>query len=221
MDEARRDRWRARLETGPLTTGESMTLLEDYGIPVATTLPVESADEASAAAATVGYPVVLKTAAVSHKSDVDGVRPGLADEGAVAAAYADLAARLGSGVVVQHQQEAGVEVALGLVRDPLLGPLVVVAAGGTLVELIGVRAVALPPVSPARAREMLAGLVVDRLLDGVRGRPAADRDAVLDAVLAVSQLAVELGDRLDALDVNPLIVTADGAVAVDVLAIPR
>jgi acyl-CoA synthetase (NDP forming) len=221
VDEARRDRWRARLETGPLTTGESMTLLEDYGIPVATTLPARSADEASAAAAMVGYPVVLKTAAVSHKSDVDGVRTGLADEEAVAAAYADLAARLGSGVVVQHQQPVGVEAALGLVRDPLLGPLVVVAAGGTLVELIGARAVALPPVSPARALEMLAGLVVDRLLDGVRGRPAADRDAVLDAVLAVSQLAVELGDRLDALDVNPLIATADGAVAVDVLVIPR
>jgi acyl-CoA synthetase (NDP forming) len=198
-----------------------MRLLADYGIAAAATRDAASTREAVAAAEVVGYPVVLKTAAVSHKSDVDGVRTGLADEEAVAAAYADLAARLGSGVVVQHQQPVGVEAALGLVRDPLLGPLVVVAAGGTLVELIGARAVALPPVSPARALEMLAGLVVDRLLDGVRGRPAADRDAVLDAVLAVSQLAVELGDRLDALDVNPLIATADGAVAVDVLVIPR
>lgn len=221
VDAARRGRWRARLGAGPLGPAESMALLAHYGIPVAATFEAGSVDAAMAGAATVGYPVVLKTAAVSHKTDVAGVHLGLSDDEAVAAAYADLAARLGPEVVVQHQQPAGVEVALGLVRDPLLGPLVVVAVGGTLVELVGSRAVGLPPVSPARAREMLAGLVVDRLLDGVRGRPAADRSAVVDAVLGVSQLAVELGDVIVALDVNPLIASESGVVAVDALVFPR
>lgn len=221
VDEPRRDRWLARLAAGPLDAAGSMALLANYGIPVAATLPAGSEREALAAAATVGYPVVLKTAGAAHKSDVSGVRVGLDGDGAVAAAYADLAARLGADVVVQHQQPAGVEVALGLVRDPLLGPLVVVAAGGTMVELVGSRAVALPPVGPERARKLLSGLVVDRLLDGVRGRPPVDRAAVVAAVLAVSQLAVELGDGLEALDVNPLIVTPEGAVAVDALLLPR
>jgi len=223
VDEARRDRWRARLAAGPLGAAAAMQLLADYGIAVAATTEARSAEAAVAAADGAGYPVVLKTAepAVSHKSEVGGVRTGLADAAAVAAAYADLAARLGPLVCVQRQQPAGVEVALGVVRDPLVGPLVVVGAGGTLVELVGSRAVGLPPVSAVRAREMLAGLVVDRLLDGVRGRPAADRGAVVDAALAVSQLAVELGDHLEALDVNPLIATASGAVAVDALLLPR
>ena len=136
-------------------------------------------------------------------------------------AYTDLARRLGPRVSIQHQEPAGVELAVGLVRDPLVGPLLVVAAGGTLVELVGSRAVALPPVTADRVREMLAGLVVDTLLDGVRGGPPADRDAVVEVVLGVAQLAVELGDRLEALDVNPLIVTSEGAVAVDALVLPR
>lgn len=218
--EERRARWRARLTAGPLDDAQALDLLGDYGIPVTPTRAVDSVAGAVAAAAEVGYPVVLKTAAVAHKSDVDGVRTGLADATAVRSAYDDIAHRLGPRVSVQHQQPAGVEVALGIIRDPLVGPLVVVAAGGTLVELVGSRAVALPPVSAPQARDLLGKLVVDALLDGARGAPAADRDAVVAAVLGVSQLALELGDLVDAVDVNPLIATAHGAVAVDALVVP-
>jgi acyl-CoA synthetase (NDP forming) len=223
VDARRQRRWTARLAAGPLDPQEALALLGDYGIGVASTRLSTSAEEAVAAAEEAGYPVVLKTAdaSVTHKSDVAGVRTALRDSESVRAAYADLARRLGPRVSVQHQEPAGVEVALGLVRDPLVGPLVVVAAGGTLAELVGSRAVALPPVSAARARRMPAGLVVDTMLDGVRGAPPADREAVTGAVLAVSQLAVELGDAIDALDVNPLIATPDGAVAVDALVVPR
>jgi hypothetical protein len=115
---------------------------------------------------------------------------------------------------------AGTELALGIARDPELGPLVVVGAGGTLVELLADRAVAFPPVTAGLARELLAGLRVRALLEGVRGAAAADLDAVIDAVAALSALAAELGDLIEALDVNPLICGPSGAIAVDALAVP-
>ena len=174
--------------------------------------------EAVAAAETTGYPVVLKTAedAIHHKTEADGVRLGLGDRVAVATAYDDLATRLGPRVLVQSQL-TGVEVALGIVHDPLLGPLVVVAAGGTLVELVAERAVALPPVDHETAREMVSGLRVARLLDGYRGSAPADLDALVDAVVALGQLAVELGDALEAVDLNPVVVGPDSALVVDAL----
>ncbi len=117
---------------------------------------------------------------------------------------------------------------MGLVRDALVGPLVVVAAGGTLVEILGQRRVALPPLDEASAAAMLDQPLVARLLagaDGGRptGRLAGGFPAIVDAVLAVSQIAIELGDVIEALDVNPLLVSAAGgqAVAVDALIIPR
>jgi hypothetical protein len=174
-----------------------------------------------ATARDVGYPVVLKTAAadVHHKLDVDGVRLGLGDDAAVAAAYADLAGRLGPSVMIQPEVPSGVEVALGLWRDPLLGPLVLVAAGGSLVELLGDRSVALPPVDADTAAGMVARLRVSELLPGHRGRPAVATDGLVSAVVAFAGLAHELGDVLEAVDVNPLVVRPDGIVAVDALVV--
>ncbi len=169
-----------------------------------------------------GCPVVLKTAeeAIHHKTEADGVRLGLADRDAVGTAYDDLAERLGPRVLVQRQV-TGVEVALGIVSDPLLGPLVVVAAGGVLVELVAERAVALPPVDRETARRMVGGLRVARLLDGYRGSAPADVEALVDAVVALGQLAVELGDHLEAVDLNPVVVGPDSALVVDALVLPR
>ena len=113
------------------------------------------------------------------------------------------------------------EVALGIVRDPLLGPLVVVAAGGVLVELVAERAVALPPIDRETARQLVGRLRVGRLLDGYRGSARADVEALLDAVVALGQLAVELGDHLDAVDLNPVVVGPDSALVVDALVLPR
>jgi len=176
-----------------------------------------------AAAEAAGYPVVLKTADpdIHHKLDVDGVRLRLGDSDAVAAAYADLAARLGPTVSVQPEVPEGVEVALGLWRDPLLGPLVLVAAGGSLVELLAERSVALPPVDAGTASGLVSRLRLSELLAGHRGRPALDTDGLVAAVVAFSQLAYELGDLLEAVDVNPLVVDLTGVVAVDVLVVPR
>jgi acyl-CoA synthetase (NDP forming) len=218
-----RERWLGRLGEGrPLDEVEGLALLADWGIPVVAAEVAADLEGALAAAARVGWPVALKTAApaVAHKSDVGGVRLGLDGPGRLAAAYAELAGRLGPRVVVAAMAGAGVELALGVVADPQFGPLVMVAAGGVLVEVLRDRRFALPPVDHARALGMLDRLAVRPLLDGARGAWPVDRDAVADAVVRLSGLAVDLGDRLAALDVNPLVAGPDGCVAVDALVLP-
>jgi hypothetical protein len=114
----------------------------------------------------------------------------------------------------------GIELALGITVDPAFGPLVVVGAGGVFAEILADRRVALPPVDATRAADLLGDLAVAPLLRGARGRPAVDLTAAAGAVATVSTIAVELGDRLAALDVNPLICRPDGCVAVDALVVP-
>ena len=222
-DQARQRRWTRAITAGEARGARLEELLRDYGIGAARTRAADSVAGALAAAAEIGYPVVLKTGepGIAHKSDAGGVLLGLRDPDALGAAYQDLAERLGRRVLVCETIPAGPELSLGLARDHELGPLLVVGAGGVLVELLADRAVALPPVSPAGARRMLGTLRVSRLLGGLRGQPPADLDAVTAAITGLSQLAAELGDVLEALDINPLICGPAGAVAVDALAIPR
>jgi acetate---CoA ligase (ADP-forming) len=223
VDPARQRRGVALLTSGEPSGAALLSLLGEYGIGVPRVHPADSEAAVLAAAARIGYPVVLKTdePAVLHKSDVGGVLLGVPGPEQLAAGYAEMARRLGPRAVVCQTVPPGVELVLGIARDAELGPLVVVGAGGVLVELIADRAVALPPVDIRGARELVEGLRVRTLLAGVRGAAAANMDAVLAAITGVSQLAVELGDELAALDVNPLICGPDGAVAVDALAIPR
>jgi len=198
-------------------------LLAAYGIETPPVRSASSAAEVLRASDEVGWPVVLKTAAagVTHRSDVGGVVLDLADTDAVLAAYRDLAGRLGPDVTVHRQVPAGVELSVGIVRDRALGPLVVVAAGGLLVELLGDRAVALPPLGRAGALRMLDRLRLRPLLDGYRGAPPVDLVALADLVVRVSRVAVDHADELDALDLNPVIASAEGVTAVDVLVVPR
>ena len=213
----------AALFAAGITTGPPLlALLAEYGIT--TVAATEAGDEAGvlAAAESIGYPVVLKTAdpAIAHKSDVRGVILGIPGPAELARAYADLSVRLGPLALVCENVPAGTELSLGIAPDPDLGPLIVVGAGGVLVESLADRAVALPPVDERTARQMIGELRVRKLLSGVRGAPPADLAAVARAVASVSALAVDLGDRLLALDVNPLICGPNGAVAVDALAVP-
>jgi acyl-CoA synthetase (NDP forming) len=222
IDASRRQRWLRRLAAGPLDAGESFALLGDYGIASLAARQVTSAAEAVSAADSLGYPVVLKTddPAISHKTEVGGVVVGLTSAAAVAAAYDDLRRRLGPRALVAATAPEGVELALGIVRDPQLGPLVVVGAGGVLVEILADRAVALPPLDDGRAARLLERLSSRRLLEGVRGSPPADLAAVRRALVALSRLALELGEGLAALDVNPLRCGPNGALALDVLVVP-
>lgn len=209
------------VEKGDLTGAQALALLGEYGIGTARSRDVATRSDAVDAARSIGFPVVLKTdePGISHKSDVGGVALGLVDEAGVVVAYDDLATRFGSRVLVSAMVPTGVELALGVVDDPLLGPLVVVGAGGVLVEVLRDRAVLLPTNDRERARAALDRLALRPVLDGVRGAPPVALEPVIDAIVAISQLAVELGPTLSALDVNPLVCTPAGAVAVDALVV--
>jgi acyl-CoA synthetase (NDP forming) len=214
--------WRRRLgETADLSEVAALGLVSAFGIPVVDALPARSLDDAERAADQIGYPVALKTAAaeVLHKTEADGVRLGLADADAVRAAYEDVAGRLGPDVTIAAMAPPGVEVALGIVRDSTFGPLVLVGAGGVLVELLHDRKLALPPIDEDAARRLIDGLAIRPLLDGVRGAPPSDVDALAHAVSRLSVLAAEVGDVITELDINPVIVSPQGCVAVDVLVV--
>jgi acyl-CoA synthetase (NDP forming) len=219
-----RDRWRKRLGSGePVDEFEGLSLLSDYGVPVVRAERADSETEATRAAHRLRWPVALKTAVpgIEHKSDAGGVKLNVGTPEAMKAAYRDLVHRLGAEVVVAEMAPAGVELALGIVRDAQFGPLVLVAAGGVLVEFMADRRLAVPPLDAGGARSLIDRLAVRPLLDGVRGEPSADVDAVARAIAALSVLAEDLGDVLDAVDVNPLIAGPEGCVAADALVIPR
>jgi hypothetical protein len=131
-----------------------------------------------------------------------------------------MAGRLGPAATVQEMSEPGVEMALGVVSDPQFGPLVMVSAGGVLIETLRDRLLALPPLDETRARRLIDRLEARPLLDGVRGSPAASVVALARSMARLSLLAQDLGDLIGALDVNPIIVGPRGCVAVDALVEP-
>ena len=216
------DRWRARLGDGAaLDEADALALIGDFGVPTVPANVADNAEAAVAAAEALGFPAALKTAmpGVAHKSDAGGVALGLADAAAVRAAYADMTTRLGPRVVVQPMAGRGVEMVLGMVRDAQFGPLVMIGAGGVLVEMLKDTRFALPPFGTDFARRVIDGLKVRPLLDGVRGAPAADIDTLAEALARFSVLAVTLGDAIAEIDVNPFIAGPAGPLAVDALVV--
>ncbi|MFJ2966358.1 acetate--CoA ligase family protein [Streptomyces collinus] len=206
-------------------------LLRAYGIRVPREQLVTSAAAAVRAAGLVGYPVVMKAsgARIAHKTELGLVKIGLTSASQVRDAYRELTdiARYEDvaldGVLVCQMVEQGVEMVVGVAHDDLFGPTVTVGLGGVLVEVLRDTAVGVPPFGEGQARDMLAGLRGRALLDGVRGRPAADLDALVEVVLRVQRMALELGGQLAELDINPLMVLpqGQGAVALDALAVCR
>jgi acyl-CoA synthetase (NDP forming) len=215
-------RWKQQLSARSVTAideHQALTLLGDFSIPVVAREIVDSEATLTAAAAKLGYPVVLKTAqpGIHHKSDCGGVVVGIADEAQLLQAYRDFSTRLGPLALVSKMAGKGIEVALGTVNDAQFGPLVMVAAGGIMIELLDDRAMALCPVSAAQAEAMLGSLKLDRLLTGARGQPPVNRQALIDAIVKLSQLAWELRDSIAEIDVNPVIANASEVIAVDAL----
>jgi acyl-CoA synthetase (NDP forming) len=173
--------------------------------------------EVAKAAADIGYPVALKALGFAHKSDAGGVALGLAHADALAAAHADMVARLdpaGFSVEAMADLTGGVEMIVGARRDPRFGPVVLVGLGGLLAEVLSDTAVELAPVSRARATAMLDRLRGAALLYGFRGRPAVDVDALADAIVAVSVVAAAHPEIAE-LDVNPVVALPSGALALD------
>jgi acyl-CoA synthetase (NDP forming) len=206
-------------------------LLRAYGIRVPREQLVTSAAAAVRAAAQVGYPVVMKAsgAQIAHKTELGLVKIGLTSASQVRDAYrelTDIARYEGvslDGILVCQMVEQGVEMVLGMTHDDLFGPTVTVGLGGVLVEVLHDAAVRVPPFGEDQARAMLAELRGRALLDGVRGRPPADRDALVEVILRVQRMALELGEHLAELDINPLMVLprGQGAVALDALVVCR
>jgi len=202
-----------------LAPDEAFGLLAAYGVGVAPWGVAKRADEAASIAARLGFPVALKivSATVTHKTEVGGVKLGLDDDRAVRAAYAAIADRPeAQGALVQRMAPRGLELFVGMTRDPSFGPLVAFGVGGTSVEVWGDVVFRLAPLTTTDAAEMLEGIRAKRLLDGFRGAPAADRAAIEDVLLRVSRLALDHPEIAE-LDVNPLIALApgQGVLAVD------
>jgi hypothetical protein len=174
------------------------------------------------AAGELGFPLVLKTAekGILHKTDCGGVRLDIATPGELDEAYADLAGRLGPRVMAAPMVAmTGVEMVIGLVRDEQFGPLVMLGFGGINVEAIRDVAYALPPFDRATARRLVDSLQLRSLLDGLRDRPPVDVDAFCEAAERFSLMAAALGDVIDEIDINPVIVHPGGCVAVDALVV--
>ena len=202
---------------GSLELPEALHLVAAAGVPVAPFVVAGDPDEAARAAASLGFPVVIKAVSgrLSHKTEQGGVVLDLNDEEAVRRAAADLFNRLPiKRLVVMSQISGGGEVILGAKQDPCFGPLVLFGLGGVTAEALKDVSLRLAPVDDAEAGRMLDGLRGAALLKGFRGRPAASRPAVLAAIMRVANLAAGLPDLLE-LDINPLLVGPGGAVAVD------
>jgi acyl-CoA synthetase (NDP forming)/GNAT superfamily N-acetyltransferase len=197
------------------TPDETRVLLGGAGIPLVEGRVVHDVSQAVTAAEDLGYPVVVKTGdpTVVHRSDQRLVRLGLTGPEDVAAAATAVLAGTDGPLVIQPQR-SGPELAVGVVRDPAAGPLLMLASGGTAIDVWDDRTYLVPPLERAQALEALHGLRTWPLLTGFRGAEAVDVDAVVDLVLAVSRLAVT-DPRIQELDLNPVLLTSDGPLCVD------
>jgi acetyltransferase len=191
-------------------------LLGAFGVPTVESMICRTADEAADAAEGLGFPVVAKALhpELVHKSDHGGVRVGLAQRDEVHRAATQLLELAGGGRVLVQRQVGGIEVVVGGIRDPQFGPAVMVGLGGVLVEVLGDIAFALAPLGPDEARRLLSRLRGFPVLAGARGRAAIDLDALAGVVSAVGDLMVAMPE-IGELDLNPVLATAAGCVAVD------
>jgi acyl-CoA synthetase (NDP forming) len=200
----------SRGEDKTLDEAAAKSLLAEAGVSVPAGRRAAIADEAVAAANALGYPVALKALGVAHKSEAGAVKLNLRNAESVWEAAIALAP-LGSGLYVERMVRGGVaELIVGFTRDPLFGPVMTLGSGGVLVELLKDSATLLLPASRAEVEGALRGLKMFPLLDGFRGRPKADLDAAIDAVLALAGFVSRNADAVEELDVNPLIVCAEG-----------
>ncbi len=207
-----------------LTEVESKQVLAEAGIPVVQARLARTAKEAAKAAAETGFPVAVKIVSpeVTHKSDVGGVRLGLGTAAAVEAAFEEMAAAVKArqpeahieGVSVQAMARPGIEVIVGMSKDPQFGPVLMFGLGGILVEVLKDVAFRIVPLERRDARQMIREIKGFPVLEGFRGQEAADLAALEALLLGVSEF-VEAHPEVEELDLNPVFAYGDGAVAVD------
>jgi len=222
VDAAVAAQWCQRLgDGGQLGEVDSLRLLADFGMTTVKAIAAADEEELLSAAVDVGMPLILKTASpeVVHKSDQGGVVPGIGTEQHLREAYRDLASRLGPEVVIAPMADDGIEMLLGARSDPQFGPVVLIACGGIHAEVLQDVVFALPPFSAQHARRCVDRLQLRAMLDGVRGKPAADVDAFCEAAARFSAIVDALRHVVLEVDVNPVIVHEHGCTAVDALVV--
>jgi acyl-CoA synthetase (NDP forming) len=207
-----------------LTEIESKQVLHEAGIPVARAVLGRDAKEASNAAEKVGFPVVLKVVSpnVAHKSDVGGVSLGLESKEDVEEAFDEIMTAVKAaqpdarieGVAIQRMAPAGTEVIVGMSKDPQFGPVMMFGLGGILVEVLKDVAFRIVPLETKDARAMVHEIKGFPVLEGVRGQPPADLEALEELILKVSEF-VEAHPEIEELDLNPVFAYPDGVLAVD------
>jgi acyl-CoA synthetase (NDP forming) len=203
-----------------LPAGATGRLLASYGIATIPAQEVHSATGAARAARTVGFPVALKAvgATLVHKTDVGGVRLGLRTGAEVRRAYETMASALGAsmeGAIVQPMAAPGVETIVGVVQDPLFGPLVMFGLGGVATDLLGDQAFRLLPLTDTDAAELISSVRAAPLLTGYRGSAPTDVAALQDLLVRVGRMAQDHPEIAEA-DLNPVIVSSNGIYPVDV-----
>jgi acyl-CoA synthetase (NDP forming) len=214
-----------------LNEADSKELLRLYGVRTPNEMLAGSADTAVSAAKQIGYPVVLKLVAadVQHKSDIGGVMLNIRSDNELRAAYTKLANNLARArpgakleqVLVAEQVEGGVELVLGVQRDPEVGPVLMFGTGGVHLELHKDVSFGAVPPPPWQVKAMIERTTAGALLKGYRGAPPCDEAAVVAALTALGRLAHDLGDAVESIDVNPFVALPDGAVALDALVVLR
>jgi acyl-CoA synthetase (NDP forming) len=214
-----------------LNETEAKDVLRQAGIATLPERVVRSGDEARRVAAAMETPVAMKivSAQVAHKSDVGGVRLNVASADEADRTYDELIAAVGraaphaklDGVLVTPMLQGGVETILGVVRDPVFGPVVMFGSGGVLVELTNDVAFRAAPFGKEVAGEMIDQTLAAKLLRGVRGARPADRDALVRTLTRLADFASTNADRLDSIDINPYVVLPKGGVALDAVVVPR
>lgn len=210
-------------QQAPLVTERvAKQLVAQYGLPVVQEAIATTAQEAVAVADRLGYPLVLKfdTPDFAHKTELGLVKIGLPNAASVAAACADISERMvgHDGIfLLQPMVRGHLELVLGMKRDPVFGPLLMVGMGGVLVELFGDVATEIAPVTTVQAHEMLRRLKAYRLLQGYRGKPGVDLHALVQLIVRFSQLCMDWTDEVEEIDINPVICHAQGFAIVDAL----
>jgi acetyltransferase len=212
------------LLSGPgrtLSERQSKQLLGAFGVATSRELLACSREEALAAAEKIGFPVAMKVDSpdILHKTEADAIRLGVNDPDRLAAAFDEIlknarahhpAARI-NGVLVQEMVPPGVEVIVGMNRDPQFGPVLMFGLGGIFVEILKDVALRIAPIEREEAVRMIQEVRGCPLLTGARGRPKADIPALAETLVKVSRMAVALGPRLEQLDINPLVVLPQGS----------
>ena len=207
-----------------LSEVEAKAALAEAGVSVTVTSLAQTREEAAAQAEAIGYPVALKIVSpnVAHKSDVGGVVLGLESHEEVAEAYDEIIASVSAaqpgatieGVSVQQMAAPGAEVIVGVTTDPQFGPVMMFGLGGIMVEVLGDVSFRLAPLGEGDARDMIDEIQGRQVLDGARGQPPVDITAIEGMLDRVSEFAAAHPD-VSELDLNPVIASPDGAIAVD------